>query len=507
MSLQARYTILRKIADGGTAEIFLATQHGAHGFEKTVVLKRIFPAFYADPQFRNMLVDEAHIAMTLNHSNIVQVLDLGEADGQYVLAMDLVDGWTLDAVLRRARALNTGLPPALALYLTAEVCRALAYAHAKSGADDKPLGIVHRDISPHNVLLSEQGEVKLTDFGIAKARNRRESSLGNIIKGKIAYMSPEQASGAPIDSRSDLFSVGTMLYVMACLSYPFDAPTDLEMLLLVKSGEGVPPETARPGLNPEIYRVLHRAMAKAPADRYQRAEDMLVDVETVMRVAFRAVGQTELKRWLQDLSMRDGVPPLTRAPGAPWTPPPGQSAHETLELKGVGTTLPPPGPVAAAHPAHPAPAPRPQRVPLPPVRTGLAGKLRPPPPAAAMAVGKAGGKVAGLDPAAATPLPSKMPASTPPGVPHPAELSFERSEKNAIPSDTLDDDEVTAVPEARDADPRATPGSGPVGKDSGRASNRRAARPRPADPGTPETGAHRPDSHKTSEKTPAGVFE
>src|SRR3954469_14553776 len=133
MTQHARYTILRKIADGGTAEIFLATQRGAKGFEKPVVLKRIFPAYYADPQFRNMLTDEAHIAMSLNHSNIVQVLDLGEADGQYVLALELVDGWTLDAVLRRVRAANASIPPAIALYLTAEVCRALAYAHAKTG--------------------------------------------------------------------------------------------------------------------------------------------------------------------------------------------------------------------------------------------------------------------------------------------------------------------------------------------------------------------------------------
>src|ERR1043165_2279282 len=121
MTPHARYTIVRKIADGGTAEIFLATQRGAQGFEKPVVLKRIFPAFYADPQFRNMLIDEALIAMSLNHSNIVQVLDLGEADGQYVMAMELVDGWTLDAVLRRANAAGMAVPPALALYITAEV--------------------------------------------------------------------------------------------------------------------------------------------------------------------------------------------------------------------------------------------------------------------------------------------------------------------------------------------------------------------------------------------------
>ncbi len=300
MSLATRYTILRKIADGGTAEIFLAKQHGAQGFEKMVVLKRIFTTFYADPQFRHMLVDEAHVAMTLNHSNVVQVLDLGEADGRYFLALELVDGWTLDRILRRSKAAGVHFPPALALYLTAEVCRALAYAHGKKRADGMPMGIVHCDISPHNVMVSEQGEVKLTDFGIAKAQTRREASVKNLIKGKIAFMSPEQASAGELDARSDLFSVGTMLYVMITRRHPFDAPTDYEALMLVKSGHFVPPETARPGLNPELYRVMRKAMAKAPADRYQTAEEMLLDVEQVMRVAFRPVGQTELQRWLAE---------------------------------------------------------------------------------------------------------------------------------------------------------------------------------------------------------------
>ncbi|HEY2901076.1 MAG TPA: protein kinase [Polyangia bacterium] len=311
MTLQSKYSIVRKIADGGTAEIFLAKQHGAQGFEKGVVLKRIFTEFYADPQFRHMLVDEAHIAMSLNHSNIVQVLDLGEEDGRYFLALELVDGWTLDAVLRRAKTAGTPFPPPLALYVTAEVCRALAYAHAKT-RDGNPLGIVHRDVSPHNVLISEQGEVKLTDFGIAKAAIKREQSLGNMIKGKIAFMSPEQASGSEIDARSDLFSLGTMLYVMITRHYPFDAPTDFETLMQVKSGDFLPPETARPGLNPELYRVIRKAMGKAPDDRYQRAEEMLIDVEQVMRLAFRPVGQTELVRWLTELADKDGATPLTR---------------------------------------------------------------------------------------------------------------------------------------------------------------------------------------------------
>jgi eukaryotic-like serine/threonine-protein kinase len=371
MSLQSRYTILRKVADGGTAEIFLAKQQGAHGFEKMVVLKRIFTAFYADPQFRHMLVDEAHIAMSLAHSNIVQVLDLGEVDGRYFLALELVDGWTLDRTLKRAQAAGVPFPPALALYVTAEVCRALAYAHGKT-RNGQPLGIVHRDVSPHNVLLSAEGEVKLTDFGIAKAENKKEQSLGNIIKGKISFMSPEQASGAPLDARSDLFSLGTMLYAMITRRLPFDAPTDYETLMLVKSGDYLPPETARPGLNPELYRVIRKAMGKSPGERYQKAEEMLVDVEQVMRLAFRAVGQTELQRWLADLSVKDGVPALTReTPPAPDTAidhlqvaagarPPGASAKSKGEESGLVLDLddaiemkpgsPPPRPVAAPYP-------------------------------------------------------------------------------------------------------------------------------------------------------------
>jgi serine/threonine-protein kinase len=323
MSLQSRYTILRKITDGGTAEIFLAKQHGAQGFEKTVVLKRIFTTFYADPQFRHMLVDEAHVAMSLNHSNIVQVLDLGESEGRYFLALELVDGWTLDRILKRSKAAGVPIPPALALYITAEICRALGYAHAKKRGDGKPLGIVHRDVSPHNVMMSAEGEVKLTDFGIAKAQNKTEKSLGNLIKGKVAFMSPEQAAGGELDGRSDLFSVGTMLYTMITRRHPFDAPTDYETLMLVKNGDFLPPETARPGLNPELYRVIRKAMGKTADVRYQKAEEMLVDVEQVMRVAFRPVGQTELQRWLADLSNKDGVPTLTRE--APPEPPASRS--------------------------------------------------------------------------------------------------------------------------------------------------------------------------------------
>ena len=200
MARPGRYRVLRKIADGGMAEIFLATQRGAEGFERPVVLKRILAALVADPQFPNVLIDEAHVAMALNHSNIVQVLDLGHAGGRYFLVLEFVDGWDLNLIINRVNAVSFVLPPELALYISAEVCRGLSYAHART-RDGKALGIVHRDVSPHNVLVSEQGEVKLTDFGIAKALGRRERTGAGIIKGKLAFMSPEQASGAVLDAR------------------------------------------------------------------------------------------------------------------------------------------------------------------------------------------------------------------------------------------------------------------------------------------------------------------
>ena len=288
------------------AEIFLATQLGREGFQKPVILKRIHSTIYADPQFRNMFIDEAHISMSLAHSNIAQVLDLGVAQGRYFLVLELVDGWDLGRVLQRAAAANTPLPRELGLYITADVCRALAYAHGKSDGQT-PLGIVHRDVSPHNILLSEQGEIKLTDFGIAKAMNKREQTGTGVVKGKVAFMSPEQAYGKPIDQRSDLFSLGTVLYLLMVRSRPFEAPTDLETLLRVQKGDFTPPEAAAPDLEPEVAAIINRALKHDVNERYQSADEMLADIEHVLRNVYRPVGQTELKRWLAELSAHDGT--------------------------------------------------------------------------------------------------------------------------------------------------------------------------------------------------------
>jgi serine/threonine protein kinase len=262
------------------------------------------------------MIDEAHVAMSLNHSNIVQVLDLGQMAGRYFLVLELVDGWDLNQVVNRAHAVGFALPPEISLYIAGEVCRALGYAHAKT-RDGKPLGIVHRDISPHNVLVSEQGEIKLTDFGIAKAMGRREHTGHGVIKGKLAYMSPEQASGHEVDARSDIFSLGTVLYLLATGKRPFEAPTDLENIVRVRQCTFLPPDVAKPELSREFARVIMRAMQLLPSDRYQSAEEMLVDLERVQRSVYRPAGQTELKSWLAELQQKDHAPTISKAAGPP----------------------------------------------------------------------------------------------------------------------------------------------------------------------------------------------
>jgi eukaryotic-like serine/threonine-protein kinase len=280
--VDGRYTIVKKLADGGMAEIFLATQSGAEGFERHVILKRILPALSADPQFRNMLVDEAHVTMGLRHSNIVQVLDLGEANGRTFLVLELVDGWDLHAITTRAKAARTELPLGLALHVVAEVCRGLAYAHRYKRAG-KPIAIVHRDISPQNVLVSAEGEVKLADFGIAKALGRRERTQAGVIKGKLDFMSPEQAAGAEVDARSDIFSLGTVLYLLVTGERPITGASELETLLKVQQAEFTPPEAVRRDLPAAVAAIVNRAMRKLPSERYRDAAAMLADVERVLR--------------------------------------------------------------------------------------------------------------------------------------------------------------------------------------------------------------------------------
>jgi len=331
MSRAVRYHVVNKIAHGGMAEIFLAVQTGAEGFQKQVVLKRILPALAADPSFVRMLVDEAHIASTLNHSNVVQVLDLGKSGDQFFLVLEFVDGWSLEQVRRRAKKARMKIPLPLALYIVSALCRALAYAHARK-RNGQALGIVHRDVTPQNVLLSREGEVKLADFGIAKAIGKREKSVTGVIKGKFAYMSPEQSIGAELDERSDLFSVGTVLYVLTTGRKPFEGTNDLDVLMQVRKARYEKPSAIIKDFNPEVERFIARALRPDRDRRWQTAEQMADRLDAILLKLGQTSGPAVLKRWLDNLTAKDGAKPPAEAIGAGDTI---QLGSQDLELEDV----------------------------------------------------------------------------------------------------------------------------------------------------------------------------
>ncbi|MBS2026906.1 MAG: serine/threonine protein kinase [Deltaproteobacteria bacterium] len=307
-----RYTLLRKFADGGMAEIYLGLQQGPSGFQRPVVVKAIREQFTANPHLRHTLVDEAHVAMSLRHSNIVQVLDLGSASGRDFLILELVDGWDLDRILYASNQAKLPLPQNLALHIAAEVCRALSYAHART-SQGKPRGIVHRDVSPHNILVSEHGEVKLTDFGIAHVADKREQTVAGIIKGKVNFMSPEQAAGEPLDARSDLFALGSVIYLMVTGKLPFATESELETLLRTKEARFTAPSEVAKGVDPEVESVILEALRRDRAERFPTADAMLERIEKALRSgAFPPTSQTELKRWIEELAKKANLSPVGR---------------------------------------------------------------------------------------------------------------------------------------------------------------------------------------------------
>jgi tetratricopeptide (TPR) repeat protein len=298
--LFGNYELVDRIAEGGMAEVWRARSRGAAGFEKTVVIKRVLPALMANPAFAELLVREAKIAARLSHPNIVQIFDLGEESGAYFIAMEYVDGKDLGAVFaweQRHRAGGpAGLSPALKLFIVGEVAKALDYAHRRKGDDGRPLAIVHRDISPQNVLLGYEGEVKVADFGIARAD---QQGLGRgedpkVLRGKYAYMSPEQARGEVLDRRSDLFSLGIVLWELATRERLFRGATAKETLERVRRAKLPHRDLRAEGWPPEIHDVLRRALARDPADRYASAGELYLDLSQLLFRMGEPVGEVEL---------------------------------------------------------------------------------------------------------------------------------------------------------------------------------------------------------------------
>lgn len=300
-----RYFLLEKIASGGMAEIFRAVLTGVEGFEKVVVIKRIHPVWSERRDFITMLVDEAKLLVHLNHPNIVQVFELGREGEAYYIAMEFVEGVDLRHVVQRLKALERRLPPELALRIVIETLKGLHYAHERTLKNRGRLDIVHRDVSPQNILLSFEGEVKVTDFGIAKAMTQSHETQTGVLKGKYAYMSPEQATGKAIDARTDIFAAAIVLYELLFACRLFAAKSEVETLDKVRRAE-IPWPEGSSELFAGLKETLERALRKDPKDRFPDAESFAEALEACLP-ADRRSDRRALTAFLSELFSQEIV--------------------------------------------------------------------------------------------------------------------------------------------------------------------------------------------------------
>lgn len=298
-----KYTLLRRLATGGMAELFLALQKSVAGFEKIIVIKRILPSMNSDQAFIDMLLHEARIAATLSHPNVVQIYDVGHAEGAYYIAMEHIHGEDLRSIVRQMKKLQMAeFPLEHALAIILGVCAGLAYAHEKRGLDGEPLRIVHRDISPQNVVVTYGGDIKVVDFGIAKSGSHvGEDTKSGRLKGKVPYMSPEQARGEAIDWRSDIFAAGIILFELTTGKRLFKGRTELETLRLICDREYPFPSKIRAGYPPRLEQIVMRALSKDREQRYQSAREMQADLEAYIRDERVAVSTIAMRDWMQTL--------------------------------------------------------------------------------------------------------------------------------------------------------------------------------------------------------------
>jgi len=268
-----KYELVELIAKGGMAELYRAKLHGAGGFEKDLAVKKILPHLCSDPAFVTMFSDEARIMEGLNHGNIVSVIAFGEIEGEYYLVMEYVDGVDLRGLLDMPAGITNPLPVPLACLIAMQVCQGLDFAHRKAGPDGTPLNIVHRDIAPQNILVSREGTVKIADFGIARAANRVNRTQPGITRGTLNYMSNEQLCGLPLDGRSDIYSLGVVLYEMISGRVPMAGETHQETVGRITRGEFPPLHRIRPGVGRKLSAAVKKALSKDPRRRFQTAAD------------------------------------------------------------------------------------------------------------------------------------------------------------------------------------------------------------------------------------------
>ena len=294
-----KYYLLERINVGGMAEVFKAKVVGVEGFERIVALKRILPHIAEDEEFITMFIDEAKIAVQLQHANIAQIFDLGKVDDAYFIALEYVQGATCAAFLMTCASMHQTMPLPQVCYVIMQVCEGLDYAHNKRDAQGRALNLVHRDVSPQNVLIGYEGEVKLIDFGIAKAAGKASKTQAGILKGKFGYMSPEQVRGLSIDRRSDIFAVGIILYEMLTGERLFVGESDFSTLEKVRNVEVVPPSSFNSQIPEQLERIVLKALAKDLEDRYQNALDLHDDLQAFLYSVGKFSSRKDLSVWMK----------------------------------------------------------------------------------------------------------------------------------------------------------------------------------------------------------------
>ncbi|MCP4662451.1 MAG: protein kinase [bacterium] len=295
------YSLLERIAVGGMAEVWKARRRGVEGFQKTVAIKKILSHLTGNPDFITMFIDEAKLAAQLNHNNIIQIYDLGKVGSDFFIAMEYVDGRDLRSILATGRRLGRRLPIGLALMIAGYLARALDYAHRKRDFDNRALGLVHRDVSPQNVLISHEGEIKLCDFGIVKAVVKASTTQMGALKGKLQYMSPEQAWGKSVDARSDIFSLGSVVFELLTGTKLFSGDSEIGVLDAVRECRVRSPGEIVSAISPEVDRIVRKALTATPEARYQTAGELEQDLNTVLFELDPTPSQSELASYMHQL--------------------------------------------------------------------------------------------------------------------------------------------------------------------------------------------------------------
>ena len=298
---QQRYHVIERIDAGGMAEVFKANSTSLQGFEKLVAIKRILPKLSKNERFIRMFLDEAKLSLHLSHTNCVQVFDLGLADGTYFIVMEFVDGVNLKHVIEESRARKRPIPVEQTGYVALEICKGLAHAHDKRDQKGHHLQIVHRDISPPNILISAEGEVKITDFGLAKAKSQVEQTDPGVVKGKFGYLSPEAAHGEDVDARTDIFAVGILMWEMLAGRRLFLGETDIGTLKQVRANNVPPLGKFRKDIPEDLERIIRRALTSDLGKRYQTVRDLGQDLAKFLFSYGHPVTSFDISSWVDSI--------------------------------------------------------------------------------------------------------------------------------------------------------------------------------------------------------------